>query len=126
MQQLQFKTSTSKVHLGLPPTFKLNSQTSSDLQTRFADLHAPTFKLDSPINTLQVSNSIGSLWEIINLLSWISKGVACEIRSEHEGLRIEFESRSVKVCESSLKVGGVCESSLKVRGSLQIEFEGRG
>ena len=170
MHQLRFKTSTSKLHSGLPPTFKLDSQTPPDLQTRFADsprpsnsirrlpptfkldsqtftlrpsnsirrssrsdlqtlfadlhaptfkldsqtppdlqtrfadsprpsnsirrpsrsdlqtlfadLHAPTFKLDSPTFTLRPSNSIGSLWdrEIINFLSWISKGVACEIR----------------------------------------------
>ena len=95
MQQLRFKTSTSKLHSGLPLTFKLDSQTftlrlsnsirrpstlrlsnsirrpsrlrpsnsirrpsRSDLQTRFADLHAPTFKLDSPTFTLRPSNSI--------------------------------------------------------------------
>ena len=42
----------------LPPTFKPDSQTPSDIQTRFADLHAPTFKLDSQTFMLRLSNSI--------------------------------------------------------------------
>ena len=60
VQQLRFKTSTSKLHSGLPPTFKLDSQTTLDLQTRFADSLRPSNsirRLPSTF-TLRLSNSI--------------------------------------------------------------------
>ena len=129
VQQLRFKTSTSKLHSGLPPTFKLDSQTPPDLQTRFADLHAPTFKLDSQTFTLRPSNSIRRpsrsdlqtrfadlhaptfkldsqtftlrLSNSIPSLSDIHSSAHTYYLLDH----VTDESRSVKVGESSLKVG---------------------